>query len=940
MAVRNFRWILREVAFVAVLLHLSQYTVNSVQASVIKTPQEYYRKNTAYSGTQEQSQSVPFNKLHLQADIRQTLDQCSGRNRFDCYPEKTNPPVQDCKARGCCLTRIHGDKGTQSCHYPLDYDGYRVVSLSPLKQVNATVGWNVTMTRTSSSPYPKDIKTLQLLVLYETTYRLRFKIFDPAVQRYEVPVDLHDQDSPTPEELTDFHVIFEKDPFSISIVRKSDAQPLFDSKGMAPLIFADQYIQIGSRLASPLLYGLGEHRSRLALDVKGRQKLVFWNRDQPPEENLNLYGTHPFYLNLEADNRTAHGVFLLNSNAMQVELQPLNNQGPETGSITYRVLGGILDFFVFSGPSSEDVVRQYVSLIGQSFMPPFWSLGFHLCKHGYGNSSEFWKVIQRNREAKMPYDVQWNDLDYSAGNKIWTWDNETYRGLPEIIKDLHDHGQHNVIIVDPGISSSQPKGTYPPFDEGLELGLFVKDASGKPFIGKVWPGDTAFVDFFHHKTFDYWLKFIGLFHGVLPFDGLWIDMNEPSNFINGSVNGCTNSSLDHPPFVPPGIDGGTMYSRTVCPSAQHQQSSHYNLHNLYGWSETIITSQILRVLSRKRPFVLTRSTAFGSGTYAAHWTGDNLSSFPDLAFSISSILNSNIFGMSMVGADICGFRGNAKRELCIRWMQLGAFYPFMRNHAEGYSAPQDPGWFDSEAQDIMRAALHTRYSLLPYIYTRYYISHTTASPAIRPLFFDFPGTELIDAQFLWGSELLVSPVVQEGARTVKAYIPKGACFFDLDTLTLLGVPGGDWYTLDAPLEKINVHVKGGSILPMLPPAVTTTLARQGKMELLVAPDLISMPVTASGQLFWDDGESIDTVRQMQFTLINFTLNETTLTSDVQAKSYSPVTLGKVTVMAVESAPPKVMLNGQKVNFTYDTKSRVLMVSELTWNLLVPFELTW
>eukprot|EP00916_Digyalum_oweni_P015132 GHVL01024686.1.p1 GENE.GHVL01024686.1~~GHVL01024686.1.p1 ORF type:complete len:102 (-),score=6.54 GHVL01024686.1:406-711(-) len=101
-----------------------------------------------------------------------------------------------------------------------------------------------------------------------------------------------------------------------------------------------------------------------------------------------------------------------------------------------------------------------------------------------------------------------------------------------------------------------------------------------------------------------------------------------------------------------------------------------------------------------------------------------------------------------------------------------------------------------------------------------------------------------------------------------------------------------------------------------------------------------MPVTASGQLFWDDGESIDTVRQMQFTLINFTLNETTLTSDVQAKSYSPVTLGKVTVMAVESAPPKVMLNGQKVNFTYDTKSRVLMVSELTWNLLVPFELTW
>ena len=83
----------------------------------------------------------------------------------------------------------------------------------------------------------------------------------------------------------------------------------------------------------------------------------------------------------------------------EVDLQPYN----KNGAITYRVTGGILDFFVFSGPSSEDVVRQYVSLIGSPIMPPFWSLGFHLCKHGYGNSSEFWKVIQRNRAAKMPY---------------------------------------------------------------------------------------------------------------------------------------------------------------------------------------------------------------------------------------------------------------------------------------------------------------------------------------------------------------------------------------------------------------------------------------------------------------------------------------------------------------------------------------------------------
>ena len=94
-----------------------------------------------------------------------------------------------------------------------------------------------------------------------------------------------------------------------------------------------------------------------------------------------------------------HSMLLNTYLPAEVDLQPYDKKG----AITYRVTGGILDFFVFSGPSSGDVIQQYVGLVGLPFMPPFWSLGFHLCKHGYGNSSEFWKVIQRNRAARMPY---------------------------------------------------------------------------------------------------------------------------------------------------------------------------------------------------------------------------------------------------------------------------------------------------------------------------------------------------------------------------------------------------------------------------------------------------------------------------------------------------------------------------------------------------------
>ena len=84
----------------------------------------------------------------------------------------------------------------------------------------------------------------------------------------------------------------------------------------------------------------------------------------------------------------------------EIALQPY--AGGE-GGLTYRTLGGILDFYVFSGPSPLQVVEQYVSLIGRPAMPPFWSLGFHLCKYGYGSAKNLTAVILRNRAAKIPY---------------------------------------------------------------------------------------------------------------------------------------------------------------------------------------------------------------------------------------------------------------------------------------------------------------------------------------------------------------------------------------------------------------------------------------------------------------------------------------------------------------------------------------------------------
>lgn len=223
-------------------------------------------------------------------------------------------------------------------------------------------------------------------------------------------------------------------------------------------------------------------------------------------------------------------------------------------------------------------------------MPPLWGLGFHLCRWGYKTVNRTRYIMERNINAGIPLDVQWNDIDYMIKNNGFTYDKVNFKELPQFVEELHDRGMHYVPIIDPGVSGSEPAGSYPPYDRGIEMGIFVMNDSSLPFIGKVWNAEsTVWPDFTNPKTLDYWAEMFRSLHNSFAFDGAWIDMNEPSNFLSGSTTGCPNSLLEDPPYVP-AVLGGKLNYKTMCMTAKHYAGRHYDVHNMYAMAEAVVTN--------------------------------------------------------------------------------------------------------------------------------------------------------------------------------------------------------------------------------------------------------------------------------------------------------------------------------------------------------------
>ncbi|XP_027364796.1 alpha-xylosidase 1-like [Abrus precatorius] len=773
--------------------------------------------------------------------------------------------------------------------------GYRLVSIEDTPD-GAIVG--LLQVKQKNYIYGPDIPLLRFYVKHETENRLRVHITDARNQRWEVPYNLLPREKPpvlkqnikrsnknsiSVSEYSGSELLFSftSDPFSFVVKRKSNGDTLFDSTSddsdpFSPLVFKDQYLEISTKLPKDAsLYGLGENTQPHGIKLYPNDPYTLYTTDiSAINLNADLYGSHPVYMDLrnEGGKAYAHGVLLLNSNGMDVFYSGT--------SLTYKVIGGVLDFYFFAGPTPLNVVDQYTSFIGRPAPMPYWAFGFHQCRWGYHNLSIVEDVVENYKKAKIPLDVIWTDDDHMDGHKDFTLNPVNYP-RPKLLKFLdkiHNIGMKYIVIIDPGIAVNSSYGVY---QRGMANDVFIK-YEGEPYMAQVWPGAVYFPDYLNPKTVSWWGDEIRRFHELVPVDGLWIDMNEVSNFCTGKCkipegrlcplpNGnvpnstccldcknITSTRWDDPPYKinARGVKAPIGF-KTIATSAVHYNGVlEYDAHSLFGFSEAIATHQALQQLRGKRPFVLSRSTYVGAGKYAAHWTGDNKGTWEDLRYSISTVINFGIFGMPMVGSDICGFYPAPTEELCNRWIEVGAFYPFSRDHSSFISPRQELYQWDSVAESA-RNALGMRYKLLPYLYTLNYEAHISGAPIARPLFFSFPTyTECygLSTQFLLGSSLMISPVLEQGKTLVKALFPPGTWYSLFDLTSAIVSKDGSYVTLDAPLHVINVHLYQNTILPMQQGGMVSKDARMTPFSLTVTFPAGATEGEAKGNLFLDDDE--------------------------------------------------------------------------------------
>lgn len=592
-------------------------------------------------------------------------------------------------------------------------------------------------------------------------------------------------------------------------------------EGSVPYLMVSEGDRITYRMeADTRIYGLGEQ-------VRGINKrgwiYVSDCTDDPNhrEDTHSLYAAHNFLVFAE---KKPFGIFLDNPSRVTFDLGYTRQD-----TVVITADSWDMDLYVIDGESVMDIVHQFRGMIGRSYIPPKWAFGYGQSRWGYRCEEDIREVERRYREAGIPLDSIYLDIDYMERFKDFTLNHETFPEFPEFVKEMKEKHIHLVPIIDAGVKIEEG---YPVYEEGVEKGYFCKDTEGNDFVAAVWPGRVHFPDMLNpeaRRWFGHHYQFL-LEQGI---EGFWNDMNEPSIFYSEkrleqvfdeleSFRGKNQDLETHFRFK--SLVMGLANNPEDYRSFYHNFNGegvpvrHDRVHNLYGYNMTRAAGEAFEELvPDRRILMFSRSSYIGMHRYGGIWQGDNLSWWSHLLLNVRMMPSLNMCGFLYTGADLGGFGADTTEDLMLRWLQFGLFTPLMRNHSALGTREQELYQFSNcEACGRM---VKIRYSLLPYLYSEYMKAALRDDMMFRPLAFDYPedaAAVQVEDQVMLGDALMLTPVYEQNKTGRYVYLPEDMMLVTMrspEEYSVQELEKGHHY-VNAAMDELIFFVRKNHVIPM------------------------------------------------------------------------------------------------------------------------------
>lgn len=523
--------------------------------------------------------------------------------------------------------------------------------------------------------------------------------------------------------------------------------------------------------ADEMIFGCGE--SATGLNKAGQKVNLFVTDPQGPETD-QMYKPIPFFMS----NR-GYGMFMHTSAPVTCDF------GATYIGLNKMFMGDEnLDLFVFFG-EPKDILDEYTDLVGKPGMPPLWSFGTWMSRITYFSEKEGYDVAANIRKNKYPcdvihFDTGWFDVDWQCDYKF---SENRFQNPQQMLKDLRSQGFHVCLWQLPYFT---PKNRY--FSELIEKDMYVKNGNGE------LPYEDVVLDFSNPETVKWYQdKLAGLLN--IGVSAIKVDFGEAA-----PLNGIYASG----------------------------KSGWYE-HNLYPVRYDMAVSEITKKLHNENIMWACAAWA-GSQRYPLHWGGDAATTNTGLLGTLRAGLSFGLSGFSFWSHDMGGFVKSTPEDLYCRWIPFG----FLTSHTRAHGAPPTEPWlYDSKrVQDVFRKSAEMKYRLMPYVYAQAKECTEKGLPMLRALFVEFPddpGAWKVDDEYLFGSQILVAPLLESGMTGRTVYLPEGK-WIDYQTEK---VYEGGWHRIEAGSLPIIMLVRDGSVLPHLKLAQSTAEMDWSKMSLKV-----------------------------------------------------------------------------------------------------------